>query len=127
MRSIDKVMLVDDEGDIRVIAKLSLEKVGGWQFVAAASGYEALEKLRVDRPDVILLDVMMPELDGPSTFAALRELPEAQDIPVIFLTAKVQRKEVQRYLELGALGVIPKPFDPMTLPQEIRRIVDAAK
>lgn len=116
-------MLVDDEADIRTIGELALQSVGGWEVVLAESGARALEKAPTERPDVILLDVMMPKLDGPSTFAKLREIAELRDTPVIFMTAKVQKQEVARYLGLGAAGVIPKPFDPMTLPDEIRAIV----
>lgn len=118
---IRKVMLVDDEVDIRTIGEMALESVGQWQVVAAASGEEALELAARERPDVILLDVMMPKMDGPTTFARLREQPDTADTPVIFMTAKVQKQEVARYLDLGASGVIAKPFDPMTLPDEIRR------
>ncbi|WP_338872766.1 response regulator [Myxococcus stipitatus] len=123
MTTLRKVMLVDDEEDIRAIGKLSLGRVGKWETVLAASGSEALEKAASEQPDLILLDVMMPGMDGPTTFAKLREQPATAATPIIFMTAKVQKQEVARYLELGALGVIGKPFDPMTLPQEIRKLV----
>ncbi len=116
-------MLVDDEDDIRTIGNLSLSRVGGWQTVLAASGAEALEKARTEKPDLILLDVMMPGMDGPTTFGRLRAEASTAHTPIIFMTAKIQKQEVARYLELGALGVIGKPFDPMTLPQEIRELV----
>src|SRR5690348_12910025 len=118
------VMLVDDEPDIRRIGAISLARVGGWSVVLAASGEEALAHLSRARPDVILLDVMMPGLDGPSTLARLRAAL-APDVPVIFMTAKVLAHEVERYLELGAAGVITKPFDPLRLPEEVRAIVGA--
>jgi CheY-like chemotaxis protein len=123
---IHKVMLVDDEEDIRTIGQLSLGRVGGWQTVMAASGAEALTKGAAEQPDLILLDVMMPELDGPTTFGLLRAQDATAKIPIIFMTAKVQKHEVARYLELGAVGVIHKPFDPMTLPSEIRRLLAAS-
>lgn len=119
---INKVLLVDDEPDIRTIGELALREVGGWQVALAPSGAAALALVRQFEPDLILLDVMMPELDGPATLAALRDDPSSAAIPVIFMTAKVQRHEVKRYVELGALGVIAKPFDPMTLPEELRRL-----
>ncbi|AKQ70248.1 Two-component response regulator [Myxococcus hansupus] len=123
MTTLRKVMLVDDEEDIRTIGNLSLGRVGGWQTVLAASGAEALEKAQVEKPDLILLDVMMPGMDGPTTFGKLRAQEATAHTPIIFMTAKIQKQEVARYLELGALGVIGKPFDPMTLPQEIRKLV----
>ncbi|QDE93786.1 hypothetical protein BHS06_35075 [Myxococcus xanthus] len=123
MTTLRKVMLVDDEDDIRTIGNLSLSRVGGWQTVLAASGAEALEKARTEKPDLILLDVMMPGMDGPTTFGRLRAEESTAHTPIIFMTAKIQKQEVARYLELGALGVIGKPFDPMTLPQEIRKLV----
>ena len=123
---IQKVLLVDDEDDIRTIGQLSLARVGGWQCALAAGGQAALELAQSFRPDLVLLDVMMPGMDGPSTLAALRAQEATRDVPVIFMTAKVQKHEVARYLELGALGVISKPFDPMSLPADIRRLVSAA-
>ncbi|GHH01473.1 response regulator [Comamonas sp. JC664] len=123
MTTLRKVMLVDDEEDIRTIGNLSLGRVGGWQTVLAASGAEALEKAAAEKPDLILLDVMMPGMDGPTTFGKLRAQEATARTPIIFMTAKIQKQEVARYLELGALGVIGKPFDPMTLPQEIRKLV----
>ena len=121
--AIQKVLLVDDEDDIRTIGQLSLARVGGWQCALAPSGQAALELAPTFCPDLVLLDVMMPGMDGPSTLAALRALPATREVPIIFMTAKVQKHEVARYLELGALGVIGKPFDPMTLPAEIKRLL----
>ena len=122
--NVEKIMLVDDESDIRRIGELSLSRVGGWQVTLASSGQEALEKVSGSNPDLILLDVMMPGMDGPQTMARLRAEVDTRDIPIIFITAKVQRKEVERYLALGAVGVIAKPFDPMTLPNEVKRIAE---
>jgi len=123
MTTLRKVMLVDDEEDIRAIGKLSLSRVGGWVTVLAASGNEALTKAAEEQPDLILLDVMMPGMDGPTTFSRLRAQDATARTPIIFMTAKVQKQEVARYLELGAVGVIGKPFDPMTLPKEILKLV----
>ncbi|WP_224240650.1 response regulator [Hyalangium gracile] len=120
---IRKVLLVDDEEDIRTVGHLSLSRVGGWETVLAASGAEALTRAVTERPDLILLDVMMPGMDGPSTFSHLRAQEATARTPIIFMTAKIQKQEVARYLELGALGVISKPFDPMTLPSEIKRLL----
>jgi two-component system, OmpR family, response regulator len=125
-RTIRKVLMVDDEPDIRRVGQMSLELVGDLRVLLAESGAEALELARRELPDVILLDVMMPQLDGPATLLLLKADAATAQIPVIFLTAKVQKNEVERYLAQGAHGVIFKPFDPMTLPQEIRRLAGAA-
>ena len=119
---IESVFMVDDDPDIREVAELSLAHVGGWKVALAASGAEAIEKVGGISPDVILLDVMMPEMDGPTTFLKLREIKQFADTPVIFITAKVQKQEIARYLALGASGCISKPFDPMTLPSQISEI-----
>ncbi|WP_309891202.1 response regulator [Archangium sp.] len=124
--TIRKVLLVDDEDDIRTIGQLSLSRVGGWQTVLAASGAEAVSKAAAEGPDLILLDVMMPGMDGPTTLGKLRAQEATAKTPVIFMTAKIQKQEVARYLELGAVGVIGKPFDPMTLPAEIKRLLPPA-
>ena len=124
--TIHKVLLVDDEDDIRTIGQLSLSRVGGWQTVLASSGTEAVAKAATERPDLILLDVMMPGMDGPTTFGQLRAQESTAKTPIIFMTAKIQKQEVARYLELGAVGVIGKPFDPMTLPAEIKRLLSPA-
>lgn len=124
MPPVQKVLLVDDEPDIRTIGQVSLRSVGRLQVALAGSGEEALAACARDRPDVILLDVMMPELDGPSTLARLQADPLLAGIPVIFMTAKVQKHEIRRYLDLGAVGVIAKPFDPMQLPAQVRAIVE---
>lgn len=121
---IQKVLLVDDDPRIRKIAQISLEGVGGWKVSLVASGFEAIEVAIKEKPDVILLDVMMPEMDGPTTLAKIRENDEIASIPVIFFTAKVQKQELDSYLALGAAGIISKPFDPMKLPTEIREIVE---
>lgn len=126
IRTIHTVLLVDDDADIRMIGQLSLEGVGKWRALVASSGPEGLELATRERPDVILLDVMMPLVDGPSVLAALRRREETARIPVIFMTAKAQKYELERYRELGATGIITKPFDPMKLPGEVRRIVEEA-
>ncbi len=121
---IQKVLMVDDEPDIRKIGLVSLRSVGKWTTISASSGEEALALAPREKPDLILLDVMMPGMTGPDVLARLRQSPETAAIPVIFMTAKVQRTEVDGYLALGAAGVISKPFDPMLLPQQIRAILE---
>ena len=127
MSEIRKVLLVDDDEDIRVIGEMALTEVGGLTTVLAGSGEQAIAVADAEQPDVILLDVMMPGMDGPTTFRRLREQSSTATIPVVFVTAKIQRHEVQRYLDLGAIGVIGKPFDPMGLPTELRGIVERAR
>jgi len=118
----NRVLHVEDEPDIREVALMALEFVGGMTVMQAGSGLEALQQARTFAPELILMDVMMPGMDGPSTLAELRKSPETASIPVIFMTAKVQSQEVDRYRAMGAMDVIPKPFDPMTLPDQIREI-----
>lgn len=120
------ILFVDDDLAIRRIAKLALEIVGGWTIELAASGAQALESAARSAPDLVVLDVFMPDMDGPATLANLRRLEAAAaDAPVIFLTARAAEADVAHYLGLGACGVIAKPFDPMTLAQQIRAIVAA--
>lgn len=121
-KDLSRILYVEDEPDIQQVARLALEAVGGFEVAICGSGSEALETVPRFQPDLILLDVMMPEMDGPTTLQALRELPAAAAIPVIFMTAKVQPNEVAQYRELGALDVIAKPFDPMTLSDSVRAI-----
>lgn len=123
MPDIHTILLVDDEPDIRTIAELSLSQVGGWKTILASSGVQALELASQHKPDLILLDVMMPEMDGVATFQALAQREDTREIPVIFMTARVQSHERERYVGFGAAGVIAKPFDPMRLPDDIRGIM----
>jgi two-component system, OmpR family, alkaline phosphatase synthesis response regulator PhoP len=118
-----RVLLVDDEDDIREVAAMSLETVAGWSVIAASSGREGLKLAAEQKPDVILLDVMMPDMDGPSTFKNLQSGDETKMIPVIFLTAKAQMREQRGFRELGAQGVISKPFDPLTLADQVSEIL----
>ena len=122
MNTLKHIAYIEDEEDIRTIAKMSLEMIGGYSVDLFASGDEALRQLPARKPQLILMDVMMPGRDGPSTLAALRELPELRTVPVIFMTAKAQQTEVAHYKAIGAIGVITKPFDPMTLAQQVSAI-----
>jgi CheY-like chemotaxis protein len=115
-----RILIIDDEADIRRIAHLALGRVGAMDVTEAQSGLEGLRKAEDTHPDAILLDVMMPGLDGPSTLAALRSNPATAHIPVIFLTAKAMVSELTRLRGLGAAGVLTKPFDPMTLAVQVR-------
>lgn len=121
-KPLNRILYVEDEPDIRLVAQMALQAVGGFTVMACASGQEALDAAPGAAADLLLLDVMMPGMDGPSTLKALRELPATANTPVIFMTAKVQAAEVAVYKGLGALEVIPKPFDPMELSAQIQRI-----
>ena len=117
-----RILMVEDEPDIRMIARLALENVGGFTVRVASSGADALKEAPGFAPDLILLDVMMPGMDGPTTLKALRATPALAATPVVFVTAKVQPAEVAHYRSMGALDVIAKPFDPMTLAETIRQV-----
>lgn len=118
-----KVLIVDDEDDIRAVAQMSLEVVAGWTVVTAGSGGEALGIAAAELPDAILLDVMMPELDGPATLERLRADPVTAAIPVVFLTAKVQAADHRRFATMPIAGVLAKPFDPMELPGQVAGVL----
>ena len=124
MAGLQRILMVDDDSDIRTVAELSLTAVGGFTVKMCGSGIEALEWAPAFGPDLILLDVMMPGMDGPSTLKRLREIPALAQTPVIFMTAKVQPQEVAQLKASGALAVIAKPFDPMALPDSLQRIWD---
>lgn len=115
-----RILYVDDEDDIREVAAMSLELDGDFEVRTCASGAEMLSVAPAWEPDMILLDVMMPSMDGPSAFAKLREMPGIADIPVVFITARTQAQDVEALKASGARGVIAKPFDPMTLATVVR-------
>lgn len=114
------LLLIDDDNDIREVAQLALELDGDWSVTTAASGAEGVELAQAHPPDAILLDVMMPVLDGPSTLAQLRADARTRNIPVVFLTAKARPAERDRLRDLAVAGVLSKPFDPLTLASEVR-------
>lgn len=120
--SLSKILYVEDEPDIQAVAKLALETVGGFQLEVCSSGTEALEKGPSFSPDLILIDVMMPGMDGPTTVQALKEMDNMASVPVIFITAKVQQSEIEQLKQVGAIEVIAKPFDPMTLSDTVNAI-----
>jgi CheY-like chemotaxis protein len=114
-----QLLIIDDEDDIREVASLSLEMTEGWTVNMASSGPAGIALATSGHPDAILLDVMMPDLDGPSTLRLLQSEPATASIPVIFLTAKVKEADRRKYLDLGAKAIIAKPFDPLTLGRQI--------
>ncbi|WP_338844963.1 response regulator [Massilia sp. W12] len=115
------ILYVEDDPDIQFVAEIALAQVGGFDLKVCSSGHEAISAAANMKPDLILLDVMMPEMDGPTTLGELRKLDNTRNTPVIFMTAKVQAAEVSSYLALGAIAVINKPFDPMSLAETVRK------
>jgi CheY-like chemotaxis protein len=122
MASLSRILYVEDEPDIRAVALIALQTIGGFEVLACASGADALEQAAAFAPQLILLDVMMPGMDGPTLLAALRRIPETAKVPAVFMTAKVQPAEVADLRASGAAEVIAKPFDPMTLAEQIRAV-----
>jgi len=119
---LQRILYVEDEPDIQAVAQIALENVGGFTIKVCQHGQQALAEAAAFKPDLLLLDVMMPDMDGPTTLIELHKQPELANIPAIFMTAKVQPQEVAQLRTLGAVDVITKPFDPMTLSDQIRKI-----
>jgi CheY-like chemotaxis protein len=118
-----RILIIDDEEDIREVAGLSLETVAGWEVILASSGAQGIARAIEQQPDAILLDVMMPGMDGPATFRELRGNPATAHIPVMLLTAKVQSTDQRRFADLGVEAVLFKPFDPLTLSKQIADVL----
>ena len=118
-----RILVIDDDHGIREVAQASLELVGGHTVTTVGSGQEGLDAVRRDPPDAVLLDVMMPGMDGPTTFTLLQDDPRTRDVPVVLLTAKVQQSDRSRFAELGVAGVVAKPFDPLTLSDRVADIL----
>jgi CheY-like chemotaxis protein len=123
MSQTKRILIIDDDDDIREVAALSLEAVAGWDVITASSGASGIELAAKEKPDAILLDVMMPEMDGPTTFKNMQENPATKGIPVMLLTAKVQGVDQRRFASLGVAAVLFKPFDPLTLSDQIATIL----
>lgn len=118
-----QILIVDDEDDIRAVARLSLERIGGWRVLEAATALDAVELAVLHCPDVILLDVMMPRFDGPATFGLLQADERTRAIPVLMLTAQSERAAREEWLALGVRGVLSKPFDPVQLPAQVTAVL----
>jgi len=118
-----RILIIDDEDDIRQVAALSLETIAGWDVVLANSGRTGVEAAMKEKPDAILLDVMMPEMDGPTTFQKLQATPQTASIPVLLLTAKVQGSDQRRFAGLGVSGILFKPFDPLLLSKQVSDVL----
>ena len=126
VRLLNKILYVEDQKDIQLIAKYALESIGKFELNICNNGQEALEIIKTFSPDLILLDVMMPVMDGPTTLEKIKQMDEFKDIPVIFMTAKILPTEIHELIESGAAGVISKPFDPVSLSKEIQAIYNKA-
>jgi len=124
MNNIKKILYVEDEVDIQLIVKIALCDIGDFTVEICSSGKEALQKINKFNPDLVLLDVMMPKMDGPETLRQLRKIEKFASIPVIFVTAKIQEQEINEYKKLGALDIVSKPFDPLTLAEQIKNMVE---
>jgi two-component system, OmpR family, alkaline phosphatase synthesis response regulator PhoP len=121
--STKRVLIIDDEETIQTVVQFGIKLAAGWEVLIAGSGAQGIQTAQVEQPDVILLDVMMPEMDGIATFRALQSQRETEQIPVILLTAKAQTAETRQFNELGVSGVITKPFNSLNLPEQISRIL----
>ncbi|WGV23354.1 response regulator [Halotia branconii] len=117
------ILIVDDEEDVRAIAKLGLEMGAGWNVLTASSGQEALNVAAIHKPDVILLDMMMPDMDGRTTLQQLKANPATKKIPVILLTAKVQQSDRERFTDLDVAAIFAKPFRPLKLAEQISEVL----
>lgn len=120
MEKFERIMCIEDDPDILLILDFSLRRMGGFSVSLCAGGVEALEKVDEFRPQLVLLDVMMPGMTGPQTLAKLRDIPSMQDVPIVFMTAKAMQNEVEDLLVYGATGIIVKPFNPILLPDHLR-------
>ena len=123
-KELQKILYVEDEPEIQEIATMALEHIGNFTVCECCSGKEALEKIEEFDPDLVLTDVMMPEIDGAVLFRKIRQIPKYRNMPIIFMTAKAQNHEIEKYYEIGALDVIVKPFKPVSLSDEIKKAWD---
>jgi CheY-like chemotaxis protein len=124
MPELKKILYIEDEPDIRTVAQLALENVGGFTLEICESGQQALAVAEKFAPDLILSDVMMPNMDGPEAITELRKISSLSNTPIMFMTAKVQTDEIKELLSFGAIGVIAKPFDPMNLANQVLKLWD---
>jgi CheY-like chemotaxis protein len=120
---VPRILIIDDEADIREVTALTLETVAGWQVIQAPSGAQGIRRASLEQPDAILLDVMMPDIDGPTTFQILKQNETTAHIPILLLTAKVQGQDRRKLDGLGAAAILSKPFDPLTLAADISKIL----
>ena len=120
VEALERVMCIDDDEDILIVASMALETIGGMRVKCCTSGAEALKVVKCFQPEFILLDYMMPGMDGPATLNALRRIPELDETPIAYMTDRVHPGIIDEYLKAGASNVVRKPFDPMTLADDVR-------
>jgi CheY-like chemotaxis protein len=125
--ALKNILYIDDDRDILSLARLALEKIGGFHVETCSSGSKGIAVAEATQPDMIMLDVMMPGIDGPSLLRNLKKHERFSGTPVVFMTARVQSAELDKYASLGAAGIIPKPFNPVTLPDELRSLWESYK
>lgn len=124
-RPLQKVLYVEDDEDIQRIVRMSLERVGKMSVEIVSDSLQAIERMKSFKPDLVMLDWMMPEMDGPTLFRKMQEDPEVAPLPVIFITAKASSRELEELVRLGAKGTISKPFSPKDLPDQLRGLWQA--
>ena len=124
MKQLNRILYIEDEPDIQKIVQICLENIGGYKVSLANDGVEGLQMMLAEKPDLILLDVMMPKIDGPTMLKRIRKISEFNDVPIVFITAKVGHADKASYLTQGVSAIISKPFDPMTLADKVRAIWD---
>lgn len=118
-----RILIIDDEETIQTVVQFGIQMAAGWEVLTASSGFTGIQTAQTEKPDAILLDVMMPDMDGITTFKKLQTHPATEQIPVILLTAKAQTAEKRQFNDLGVSGVITKPFNSLDLPEQITRIL----
>ncbi len=121
-KNLQHILCIDDESDILEVTRLCLETVGGYRVTSCSSGRQGIEQAKRDIPDLVIIDVMMPDADGPSVLKLFRETSELNHIPVIFMTARIRDAEVSEYVDQGAAAVLAKPFDPMKLSEQVESV-----
>jgi CheY-like chemotaxis protein len=121
-RPLNRICYVEDDEDIQRIVRMSLERVGKMTVEVVTDSGAAIERMKAFKPDLVMLDWMMPGMDGPTLFRRMREVPETSALPVVFITAKASQRELESLRELGAVGTISKPFSPKDLPEQLRAI-----
>jgi two-component system, OmpR family, alkaline phosphatase synthesis response regulator PhoP len=121
--STKRILIIDDEETIQTVVQFGIKLAAGWEVLIAGSGAQGIQTAQLEKPDVILLDVMMPDMDGIATFKKLQSHTETKHIPVILLTAMAQTAEKRQFNDLGVSGVITKPFNSLHLPEQIARIL----
>jgi two-component system, OmpR family, response regulator len=124
-KTLEKILYVEDDPNIQELVSISLEDIGGYKLRTCYTGKEALEEIDKFKPDLLLLDVMLPDMDGPTILKEIRKNSKYDEIPVIFISAHAQREDLIKYVELGAIGVIDKPFDPITISEAINSLYTA--